>query len=303
MTCTFYLFIISENLLSIKENLLSLYHNILKLIRLQYIKSLIIGGSFMAWQLPVEKFSKYIEEYVGIVDFDKKWSVFFIYVFIISIIAMIFSSLRNYKEIIILADWKDKTLNLNEIKTLKITKKISIIGLSNSGKITFINRLTHKSASQTRTQGILGKILCIDDRKLCFIDISGESLAQQMISIGLADFIILVIDHSESSKSILIKNNRISETKNLLQKIEDHIETNNLQAVIPSIVLINKQDLWAKTKKREELLREYSEIPNILSRIFKNDSELYHYSNLANKNNNSEELRKIIDHILEKLGE
>lgn len=281
---------------------MSTLNNIIKLIRYKKKTLFIISILFTLWLIPTEKFSPILKP-LGIDNIEENWNLSFIVLIIIIIVVMFYQIFRDYKEFTILDNWKNKTLNQNEIKKLKITKRISIIGLSNSGKTTLINKLTYKSASQNRTQGIEGKILCVDNKKVCFIDISGESIAQQMKAIDLADFIILVVDHSYSSKSMIIQKNRISETKNLLKKIEDHLEINNLKTAIPSIVLINKKDLWAKTKKSEDLLSEYSELPNVLNRIFKNESKLYHYSNLENKNNNSEELRKIIDHILGKIGE
>lgn len=281
---------------------MSTLNNIIKLIRYKKTTLFIISILFTLWLIPTEKFSPILKP-LGIDNIEENWNLSFIVLIIIIIVVMFYQIFRDYKEFTILDNWKNKTLNQNEIKKLKITKRISIIGLSNSGKTTLINKLTYKSASQNRTQGIEGKILCVDNKKVCFIDISGESIAQQMKAIDLADFIILVVDHSYSSKSMIIQKNRISETKSLLKKIEDHLEINNLKTAIPSIVLINKKDLWAKTKKSEDLLSEYSELPNVLNRIFKNESKLYHYSNLENKNNNSEELRKIIDHILGKIGE
>lgn len=137
---------------------------------------------------------------------------------------------------------------------------------------------------------------------LCFIDISGENLAEQMRAIELADFIILFIDHSESSESMIINQKRIIETRNLLKRIKEHLEVGN-QKIIPSIVLMNKKDLWAKTKSKEEdLISKYSDISKELGEIFQKDSKLYHYSNFTNKKVKSEELRNIVDYILEKLG-
>jgi len=222
-------------------------------------------------------------------------------ILILLIIIVIVRVILSYNEVSILMDWKIKNLNTDQIRKLKTIPKVALIGLSNSGKTTFLNRLNHCSPSEIRTQEINGKILAIENEKICFIDISGENYVQQFKAIELADFIIFMVDHSENSESIIIARNRINSTKELLNRIKDHLTANEFNKKIPTIILINKKDLWSKSKKYDELITAYSELQNTIKEIFGDKSEIHQYTNFLNRKTKSEELHKILTFILTEL--
>lgn len=234
--------------------------------------------------------------------YDHLLKIEFIILFICLFIFII-NVFKENEELNLLASSNGRLLDFKEIKKLKTTKKIALIGLSSSGKTTFINKLGHLHSTNIRTQEISGKIIKLKGKELCFIDISGEKLVQQFQVLEFADVIIFIVDHSDSN-SAKIKRSRIDNTKKLLKTLKDHWDSLEHKKTIPSIVLINKKDLWIRANPDDkcQLLQEYNEpLYHTVKELFGNVSKIYEYSNkdMSEKSNKIVELNEIIDFIIE----
>lgn len=233
--------------------------------------------------------------------YDRLLNIEFIILFICLFIFII-NVFKENEELNLLASSNGRLLDFKEIKKLKTTKKIALIGLSSSGKTTFINKLGHLHSTNIRTQEISGKIIKLKGKELCFIDISGEKLVQQFQVLEFADVIIFIVDHSDSN-SAKIKRSRIDNTKKLLKTLKDHWDSLEHKKTIPSIVLINKKDLWIRANRDDkcQLLQEYNEtLYHTVKELFGNVSKIYEYSNkdMSEKSNEIVELNEIIDFII-----
>ena len=233
--------------------------------------------------------------------YDRLLNIEFIILFICLFIFII-NVFKENEELNLLASSNGRLLDFKDIKKLKTTKKIALIGLSSSGKTTFINKLGHLHSTNIRTQEISGKIIKLKGKELCFIDISGEKLVQQFQVLEFADVIIFIVDHSDSN-SAKIKRSRIDNTKKLLKTLKDHWDSLEHKKTIPSIVLINKKDLWIRANRDDkcQLLQEYNEtLYHTVKELFGNVSKIYEYSNkdMSEKSNEIVELNEIIDFII-----
>lgn len=71
-----------------------MYRNILHVIKLQPIKLSIISVLSIAFQLPIDRFNEDILTYIGIDNFDKKWSYFLIILIALMLLVMLISSIK-----------------------------------------------------------------------------------------------------------------------------------------------------------------------------------------------------------------
>ena len=222
----------------------------------------------------------------------------YIILFILLCILLI-NAFKEREELNLLEVSSNTLLNFEKIKKLKLIKRVALIGLSSTGKTTFINKLGHRHPTNARTQEISGKIIKLKGKALCFIDISGEKLVQLFQVIEYADIIIFIVDHSDSNSGKL-KRSRIDETKKLLNTLKDHWDSLENKKSIPSIVLINKKDLWKKAKSNDQcqFLQEYkTTLYNTVQELFGHTSKIYEYSN-KEESNAIVELDEIIDFII-----
>lgn len=212
---------------------------------------------------------------------DYCWDCFWFLIFIGTILYLLYKFFQEYNDIIILS--KGKVLESSDIQNLKSVPKLAIIGLSGSGKTTFINTIKHGKPSNERTQGMSGDIIDIKDKEICFIDISGENNVQQFRAISLADFIVFMFDHNSFNTSAKIHKDRIDNTIKLIKDIKNHLTANSYSRKVRTLVLLNKKDLWIKSGDNKNLVfmkEEYNKLHQEIKSVFGECSEIYDYSNI-----------------------
>ena len=197
------------------------------------------------------------------------------------------------------------TLKLKEIEKLRLTPRVVILGLSNVGKTTLINSFFNERFPERRTQSIEGRIKIHKGHAICLIDISGEKIPHAFQVLKMANFIILMIDHSGSDRFKRIELSRKDETRNFIKRIKDNIEGNFKPEDIKKVsilFLVNKKDLWQNsTKNQVDSFKEfYNELFNLLGSSHKN-FECIEYSNRSDYNNNMISPANILDKICEGL--
>ena len=72
---------------------------------------------------------------------------------------LLINAFKGMEELNLLENSSNILLNFEKIKKLKLTKRVALIGLSCTGKTTFINKLGHRHPTNVRTQEISGKII------------------------------------------------------------------------------------------------------------------------------------------------
>lgn len=212
---------------------------------------------------------------------------------ILIIIKKPFSEIKKIKE--------GEILNIYEIKNLHLTPKIIIIGLSNVGKTTLINSFFHERFAKSRTQNIEGRIKIHKNQALCLIDMSGEQIYHAYQVLKLANFIVLMVDHSESHSSKKIVLSRQSDVRDFIEKIKDNVDGNyDDKKSIPSLFIVNKKDLWSESaeKSKEALQSNYKNIYKEWKNYFGDKSEYIEYTN---KNDYDEKISSAV--ILDKICE
>lgn len=209
---------------------------------------------------------------------------------ILIIIKKPFSEIKKIKE--------GEILNIDEIKNLHLTPKI-IIGLSNVGKTTLINSFFHERFAKSRTQDIEGRIKIYKNQALCLIDMSGEQIYHAYQVLKLANFIVLMVDHSKSHVSKKIVLSRQNDVKNFIKKIKDNVDGNyDNKKSIPSLFIVNKKDLWNESaeKNKETLQKNYKNLHEEWKKYFGDKSEYIEYTNkndYDDKNSSAAILNKI----------
>ena len=225
------------------------------------------------------------------------WMVTFLLPFFILTILIIieepFSEIKKMKE--------GEVLNIDEIKNLHLTPKIIIIGLSNVGKTTLINSFFHERFAKSRTQNIEGRIKIHKNQALCLIDMSGEQIYHAYQVLKLANFIVLMVDHSESHSSKKIVLSRQNDVRDFIEKIKDNVDGNyDDKKSIPSLFIVNKKDLWSESaeKSKETLQSNYKNIHKEWKNYFGDKSEYIEYTN---RNDYDEKISSAV--ILDKICE
>lgn len=177
----------------------------------------------------------------------------------------------------ILLNFNDRQLSYQEIEKIKGVNKVVFIGLNNVGKTTLINSFFNEKYSHTRTQEIIGRIKILDNKEyICFIDVSGENKEQHYMGIKIADLVVFMMDHSSNEGGVNFKVKRVKETKAYIELIGIYIKSEKLVNK-PFLFIVNKKDLWSKSKKSTE--NHIDIVEKELSKILNKKPEKIEYSN------------------------
>ncbi|MDE9487228.1 GTPase domain-containing protein [Xenorhabdus bovienii] len=199
----------------------------------------------------------------------------------------------------------ERTYNLDEIKKLKqqCIKVIVVLGVSNVGKTTLINSIFNGSSAKNRTQHIIGRVAKLKNNQyVIFVDVSGEVIPQAYQTLPIANFIIIMLDHSDKHNSRAIQKKRVSENNNYVKSLCTFIQGQNGSDDIsikrlPSLFLTNKSDLWEK--KTPNLNDEYKESIKEWKNITKGKVTDMSYTNkFMEKSIEQENFTKNINNIL-----
>lgn len=239
-----------------------LHKKLLSVFSVFFLPTLLAGNGWLS----SEKFL-YIKEHYYII-----W--FFLLILLISYLVYLFFYDPRTK---ILLDFNDRNLSYQEIEKIKGVNKVVFIGLNNVGKTTLINSFFNEKYSNTRTQEIIGRIKILDNKKyICFIDVSGENKAQHYMGIKIADLVVFMMDHSSNESGINFKRERVEKTKEYIELIGIYIKSEKLGNK-PFLFIVNKKDLWSKSKKSTE--NHIDIVEKELSKILNKKPEKIEYSN------------------------
>lgn len=149
---------------------------------------------------------------------------------------------------------KPITMEVLENNFSDITK-ISILGLGNVGKSTLIESLCNISNKNQVTQGrwaYLKKFSRESITKTAILDASGQSTSQQNDIAILSNFLIILLDHNESSVKQDVNMGRISNHEDFLRLLLDKL--NNAKDYYPHWVLflMNKKDTRLTLSKTDK---------------------------------------------------
>jgi hypothetical protein len=156
-------------------------------------------------------------------------------------------------------DPKDLTGNSVALPILaSIFPKIStvgIVGISQAGKTTLRHALMHQNAPPTRTQHGKAFIMALQStpqKYIALLDGAGEQYAQQFEIAALADIVVILLDHNDTSTDIRLKQKRIQAHVAFLTQVKHHLIHNGIAKKKAVIFLKNKSDLWCRAPAGEK---------------------------------------------------
>lgn len=132
--------------------------------------------------------------------------------------------------------------------------KLGVVGDSEAGKTTLINRLLQRPLPQQRTQGVSAYIAALQTNPpsyVAFIDGGGEEFAQQFRVAEYADALCVVLDHNRSHVDAAIDLGRLRDSQEFQRQLLGYIK-HARSADKPFVwLMINKRDLWEKLGKKD----------------------------------------------------
>lgn len=174
----------------------------------------------------------------------------------------------------------DKRLTLKKQIGKKLTLKeiseiypkpylLGIVGETKTGKSTFMHKSLHSTKQVSRTNQIYGEVIPIPenpDHYFIVIDGDGDKIYQQIEIMDSVDCLLLFVDHSESHQRKQISSDRLKSHESFIKDLSDCLLGRSKQYKIH--VVLNKQDLWGNSSKKEELLEWFTKnTENLESRL------------------------------------
>jgi hypothetical protein len=152
-------------------------------------------------------------------------------------------------------------ITLSELETIHpVIPRLSIVGLSQSGKTTLRRSLALGTELIGRTQEISAQVLSLNTSPPIYVavlDGSGERYAQQFKIAELCDLLCVVFDHNKSDVDPAVDDARLSDHDAFLKQIGHHLDESRSDKKKWIHFLFNKRDLWERTAsdQREKFRR------------------------------------------------
>ena len=132
--------------------------------------------------------------------------------------------------------------------------KLGIVGISKSGKSTFLQHARQQRPTDTRTNKICAVVITLQTTPPSFVallDGDGQQLSQQFVIAANCDFLLVFLDHNEGDSAVAKSKERVEEHERFLQQLAFHLkERSHLRNIH---FLLNKRDLWERSRSAEEL--------------------------------------------------
>jgi GTPase SAR1 family protein len=168
------------------------------------------------------------------------------------------------EKVITIEKYNNKNIPLNEISMIHpLPFKIGVVGCSNSGKTTFLNKVNFNRSQLTRTNEIYASVFKLPPRlsiKKCntvVVDGDGKNQSQQFDIMDHVDFLIVFFDHNEGNVNARVVQSRLDEHEKFIEQMIFHWKKcKNIKFVH---LVLNKQDLWknsADIKKLKDFLEK-----------------------------------------------
>lgn len=132
--------------------------------------------------------------------------------------------------------------------------KLGIVGSSQSGKTTFLQQVLQQPPETTRTHKVYAAIVALQTTPVTYIaliDGDGEQFAHQFEVVENADFILIFLDHNLGDANVAKSKERIDEHDRFIKQLEFHLKQRKQIARVH--LVLNKRDLWEKSKSSDEL--------------------------------------------------
>lgn len=133
---------------------------------------------------------------------------------------------------------------------------LGVIGTSKSGKSTFLNQALRASIQPSRTNAIYGEVISVPrqyDKYFIVIDGDGAKLKQQFDIINKVDYLLVFLDHNMSHTKKQLSNHRLREHENFFGHLKGYLSEH--KKITKIHLVLNKQDLWESSSKKEELYK------------------------------------------------
>lgn len=132
--------------------------------------------------------------------------------------------------------------------------KLGIVGYTQAGKTTFLQKALHREPGTTRTNKVYAAVLSLQMAPTTYIallDGDGEQLPQQFEVAEHADFLLVFLDHSQADDNIAKSKDRLEDHDRFLQQLEFQMKRRGQLRHLHFV--LNKRDLWERSKSAAEL--------------------------------------------------
>ncbi|WP_165251288.1 GTPase domain-containing protein [Paludisphaera soli] len=134
--------------------------------------------------------------------------------------------------------------------------KLGVVGDSEAGKTTLVNRLLQRPLPQQRTQGVGAYIAALQtnpSEHVALVDGGGEEYVQQFQVAEYADALCVVLDHNRSHVDEAVDPRRLDKSLEFQRNLRGYIRDVRLANRPLVWILVNKRDLWEKLDEQAVL--------------------------------------------------
>jgi hypothetical protein len=166
----------------------------------------------------------------------------------------------------------------------------AIIGITQSGKSTFLNHVRQNSEKPNRTNELYAEIVTLQKSPPAYIallDGDGNQYPHQFKLAGMADILLVFIDHNSGDSKTNVSLDRKKKHSEFLEQLEyylkDYFEDKKSLSIKHVHFLLNKRDLWENSSKSHELKIWFSELVGEFKKLpfSMSVSESFHSNNYA----------------------
>ncbi len=198
-----------------------------------------------------------------------------------------------------------KTIAINDIKDVyPQILTLAIVGPSRAGKTTLKNRLSFQERPQQRTQSATAYIVTVPTTPLSYLavlDGGGERYSQQFKIAEPSDYLCIVLDHNISDIDPTLSDERLSEIRDFLNQVREHLVEVKAPRKRHIEFLINKRDLWqlANTEQQNRFKQFCDEqIQKWRDGNIADSVQVYHHSN--DNGDDMTRLMRVLQNLLQK---
>ncbi|MFV5481816.1 GTPase domain-containing protein [Acinetobacter towneri] len=159
------------------------------------------------------------------------------------------------EEKLVLKKLVGKKLSLNDLSQIHPKPyTLGVIGLSKSGKSTFMHKSLHSTQNVSRTNEIYCEIIPVPrkpDNYFVVVDGDGDKIYQQIEIMNAVDCLLIFVDHSESHQRKQLSQDRLDKHEEFFKDLSDCLNAYPKKHNIH--VVLNKKDLWESSQKKDDL--------------------------------------------------
>ena len=151
-----------------------------------------------------------------------------------------------------------KKLNVSSLKSIDPpVHRLGLVGAGYTGKSTLLDHVRQYPASTDRTETVYAVIVTLPTTPISYLallDGAGGEFVQQFRVADNSSLLTILLDHNVSDSSPDIDQQRLKQHDDFLSQLNSYIRDRHEDKFENIHFLLNKEDLWAGSTKKTELL-------------------------------------------------